>query len=87
MATSEAFPAASHYIDGLIATTASLLIVKVMITEYCFILYLDLSLSLRRPTSKNIFSSNKDSSTGNKYFTVCNERCKQQQIKWQFGSK
>lgn len=86
MTISEAFPAASHYTDGLIATTASLLKVKVIITEYCFILYVDLSSGLRRPTLKHIFSSNKDSSIGNKYFTVCNERCKQQQIKWHFGS-
>lgn len=57
MTISEAFPAASHYIDGLTASAASLLKVKVIITEYCFILYVDLSSGLRRPTLKTHFSA------------------------------
>lgn len=86
MTNSEAFPTASHYMDGLFATTAGLLIVKVMITEYCFILYLDLASGFRLQKHR-FFSSNKDSFIGNKYFTVYNKRCKQQQIKWTFESK
>lgn len=69
-------PAALHYTDGLIASAASLLKkVTTVVKEYCFNVVFRLPAHAVRPL-KHIFSSKKDSSVGNKYFTVCNERCK-----------